>query len=86
MANTPDNFVQLWVKQGFATANRDNRRAQFRQPVDPAQHGLDRDRFREIVIFITVRAGKVTAADRYDVSHDRMPARLHGLGYNAGLT
>src|SRR5580704_9367649 len=84
-ANALNELVQFGVKQGFAAADRDDRCPQFSKVVDAAQHDQGRDRLREIVELVAVRARQVTAPDRYDVGHDRMTSRLHGLGDYASL-
>src|SRR5215471_8427113 len=86
MANAVDNLIEIGMEQGLATANGDDRCAELRKAVDAAQHEFGRDRVRDIIELIAITTGKIAAADRHDVGHDGMPARLHRPGHHPSLT
>ena len=60
------------MQERFAAADGNNGRADFAQPVDPANHFRGVHRLRKIVKFVAVRAGQIAAPDRNDMHEQRM--------------
>ena len=79
-ADAPDNVVEIRVKQRLAAADGNDRRAQLRQLVDAPEHGLGRNRLREVVKLVAVLAGKIAAPHRDDVRQQRMVRRQESPG------
>src|SRR5579883_2522626 len=71
-ANTADNIVELGMEQRFAAAERDHASFQIAEQFQAVQHSGKRHRLGEIVVLVTVSAGKIAAPDRDDVRHDGM--------------
>src|ERR1700722_7269372 len=70
LANVADYIVEIGMKKRFTAADGDDRRAQTRQIIQAALHFVQRNRLREIVELIAIRAGKIAAANRNNVRED----------------
>src|ERR1044072_216583 len=71
LADVSDDSVQISVQQRLPTRNGNDSRTAAGKSVEALKHGLERDRLREIIKLVTIRAGKVTAPHRNDVGEDR---------------
>src|SRR5215470_12417510 len=75
-ADAYDDGVELRMQQRLAAADGDDGGAHRAEPVDPAEHLVERHGFRKIVEFVAVGTGKIAAPDGNDMSQQRM-ARGH---------
>jgi len=71
-ANAGDDLFEIGVEEGLAAANHDERRAQFGQVIDAAEHDADVDRLREVVVLIAVSTRQVTPAHGNDMRLDNV--------------
>src|SRR5437879_8008588 len=78
-ANSGDDLVKLGVQQRLATAQSNDGGSQVRKPVDTLEHDAQRDRLRNLVVFVTVGAGQIAAAYGNDVGQDWMIGRSQPL-------
>jgi len=84
-SNVANQLVEFWVKQRLAAADRDHGRAQLGQAVHATQHGGERNRFGEVVIFVAVGTRQVAPTNGHDVRDDWVSPRLHRLRNHLGL-
>ncbi len=82
VADAGDDFVELGVEERLAAADGDDGGAHGTQAVNAAKHFVERDRVREIVEFVAIRAREIAAANRNDVREKRVarggePLREH---------
>ena len=78
-ANAGNDVIELGMQQGFAAADGDERGAQRGQLINAAVHFSERHRIREIVVFVAIGAGKITAPHGNDVDLDGMAGRKQAL-------
>ena len=67
-ANAPDDRFDFRVQQRFSATNCYDGSFQIRKPIDAANHFVNWDGRREIVVFVTVSARKIASAGGNDVS------------------
>src|SRR4029077_14570997 len=84
-SDTRDDRVELRVKQWLSSAYRDHGSSHRSQPVDPAEHFLNRHGFREVVEFVAVRARQIAPPHWNDVDQQRMLRRGEALCNHARL-
>ena len=72
LANPRNQAIEIGVQKRFAAAERNDAGPESRQHIDPPQHLIHRDGFREIVVFIAVCAGEIAAPGRNNMSQHRM--------------
>src|SRR2546429_4705655 len=84
--DVPDNFIQLRMQQRLAPADGDDGGAHVRQDVQPLLHLSHRDRRREIVELVAIRASQVASADRDDMHQERVLGRNQRLQDRAALS
>ena len=83
MANAADDVVEFGMQQRLATADGDDRRAEGSEAVDAAEHLVERDGLREIVVFVAIGARQIAAPYGNDVREQRMLGREQRLGNHA---
>ena len=66
-ANAADDVVEFGMQQRLAAADGDDGRTEGGEAVDAAEHLVERDGLREIVVFVAIRAREIAAADGNDV-------------------
>jgi len=63
------------VHEGLTSCQANDGRPKGREKIDPPQYRFDGDRWRDVIEFVAVLAGKIASADGNDVSHDDMLCR-----------
>jgi hypothetical protein len=69
-ADAANELVELGVQQGLAAADGDNRGTETAEVVDALEHDFGVNRAGGVVVFVTVGASEIAAADGDDVRHD----------------
>ena len=62
LANVANHFVEIGMKERFASADGDDGGAEAREIVEAALHFFERNWIREIVELIAIGAGKIASA------------------------
>jgi hypothetical protein len=68
MTDVSNDPLEIRVEQGFATAQRDDARAELCESVDTPQHVWRGDWRRVIVVLVAVRARQIAPANRNQMS------------------
>lgn len=84
-ANSLDDLIKFWMQQRFATANRNDCRAERRQQVNSVKHLFSWNRLGRAIKFVAVSAREIAATYGNNLCFDWMVARFERLGNHARL-
>ncbi len=73
--NVTNDLIELGVHHRLAAGNRDNGRAKFGKLIQPALHHVQRYGFRDLIVFVAIPAGQITASHRDNVRQHDMVSR-----------
>jgi len=86
LPDSGDDGVELGMQQRLTAADSDDGSAHLAETIDAAKHFLGGDGLREIVEFIAIRAGKIAATNRNDMSEQRVAGGEKSFGDHARFT